>query len=125
MSKNLLAKETARIKNMMGFDYKDNSHEVLSEQNIRKAILKEQTTRDPEKDEVGDVPQTPPISKKEMKKELLAKGATNENIKGAMEAAVGTYKDRAVVSKDGVTKIWSIWPNLGESLANMVYKFLQ
>lgn len=42
MSKNLLAKETARIKKMMGFDYKDNSHEVLSEQNIRKAILKEQ-----------------------------------------------------------------------------------
>ena len=45
MSKNLLAKETARIKKMMGFEYKDNSHEVLSEENIKKAILKEQMSK--------------------------------------------------------------------------------
>ena len=45
MSKKLIAEESARIIKMMGFDYKDNSHEVLSEQNIKKAILKEQMSK--------------------------------------------------------------------------------
>ena len=42
MSKNLLATENARMRKLMGFTYKDNSHEVLSEENIKRSLLLEQ-----------------------------------------------------------------------------------
>ena len=48
MSNKLLKEEKDRILELMGFAYKDNSHEVLSEQNIRKSLKEQQqqtTTR--------------------------------------------------------------------------------
>jgi len=113
MSKKLISEESARIIKMMGFDYKDNSHEVLSEQNIRKSILKEQ-------DNVlgtDDTETTPKLTGKEMAAKLNKMPASNENIKSAMKAAIGTYGDHTVIDNESFSAVWGVWPNLGKALS--------
>ena len=95
MSKKLMAEENARMRKLMGFTYEDNSHEVLSEQNIRKAILKEQN----ENTVLGttDDTETTEIPFDEIQGRLKKIPATNANINNAMKVSIGSWGDPAIL----------------------------
>jgi len=114
MSKNL-SEERIRMRKLMGFTYKDNSHEVLSEENIKKAILKEQNQN--VLGTTDDTETTPELTGKEMAEKLNKMPASNENIKSAMKAAIGTYGDHTIIDNESFSAVWGVWPNLGKALS--------
>ncbi|MAH43760.1 hypothetical protein CL614_08650 [archaeon] len=110
-----LKEEKARMLKLMGFSYKDNSHDLLSEQNIFNSLIKEQTTIDPAPEEEAGIPQqekegsNEAITHKTLKKER----ATNESIKESMYAAVPVFNH---IKDSSLNRLWGTFPSLGNAL---------
>jgi len=113
MSKNL-NEEIIRMRQIFNFKISDNAHDVLSDEFTQKSLIKEQDNVLGPSDDTETAPKLPT---KEMVAELKGMPASNENIKSAMKAAIGTYGDHTIIDNESFSAVWGVWPNLGKALS--------
>ena len=109
-----LNEELNRMKRLMSFEVDENSHDVLSENFVKKSTISEQVDLDAPV-EVTAQTKTYSEKQKETLKSLQKMDANNETIKSIMESGIGTYLGN--LTKENFTAVWSIWPKLGSALS--------
>ena len=107
MSKNL-SDQITRMQKLWGFTYKENSHDILSEEVIKKSLGEQMKGTHYGSTLKG------PVGEEITVTSLKKVPATNATIKEAMELGVD-YKGWSFKLED-VNRLWATFPNLGEAL---------
>lgn len=118
-----LTEEQKRMRELMGFTYKDNSHDILSEQNIEKSLLSEQTKE--EKKRYKQMWKNKEISRTEYKNlkrggvpnwEGKSNGLIKWDVLGSQPNAEGvTESDWNLYSARGITRTGETPPITGST----------